>query len=186
MTVRQGRVLYVIVCAAGAAPHVDRLVTLAQERGWDVCLIATPAAVAFLDVPALEEQTGHPVKSVYRQPSEPRSNSFPQADAIIVAPATYNTINKWAAGTSDNYALGVLAEAFGLGIPVVVLPFVNSALAAHFAFQRSVTDLRKAGARIIMGPGSWQPHEPHTGGQQLDTFPWAHALDEADRMSTRR
>ncbi|WP_462188076.1 flavoprotein [Frankia sp. CcWB2] len=153
---------------------------LIQTRGWDVCLITTPAAVAFINIPALEEQTGHPVKSVYRQPGEPRSNSFPQADTIIVAPATYNTINKWAAGTSDNYALGVLAEVFGLGIPVIVLPFVNSALAAHFAFQRSVTELRKAGAHILMGPGAWQPHEPHTGGQHLDTFPWGLALDEAD------
>jgi hypothetical protein len=38
---------------------------------------------------------------------EPRS---PKADAIIVAPATYNTISKWAAGVSDTYALGILAE----------------------------------------------------------------------------
>lgn len=64
--------------------------------------------------------------------------------AVIVAPATYNTINKWAAGASDNHALGVLAETFGLGIPVVVLPFVNSALAAHFAFTRRVADLAAA------------------------------------------
>ncbi len=179
MTEVQNRVLYVIVCAAGPAPQVDRLVALAQTRGWDVCLIATPAAVPFLDVPALEKQTGHPVKSHYRQPGEPRSNSTPRADAIIVAPATYNTINKWAAGTSDNYALGILAEAFGLHIPVVVLPFVNSALAAHFAFQRSVSELRKAGAQILMGQGTWQPHAPHTGGQHIDEFPWHLALDAA-------
>jgi hypothetical protein len=44
-----------------------------------------------------------------------------------------------------NFALGILAEAVGLRIPVVVLPFVNSALAAHPAFQRSVTLLRDAG-----------------------------------------
>ena len=45
--------------------------------------------------------------------------------------ATYNTINKWANGISDNFALGILAEAVGLRIPVAVLPFVNSALASH-------------------------------------------------------
>jgi flavoprotein len=50
-------------------------------------------------------------------------------DAIVVAPATYNTINKWAQGISGTYALGLLAEITGLGIPIVVISFVNSALA---------------------------------------------------------
>jgi hypothetical protein len=67
------------------------------------------------------------VGSQYRGPGEPRSRV---ADAIIVAPATYNTINKWAQGISDTYALGVLAETTALGVPIVVLPFVNSALAS--------------------------------------------------------
>jgi phosphopantothenoylcysteine synthetase/decarboxylase len=84
-------VLTVIACGAGPASEVGRLVELAQERGWTVQVIATPAALGFLDVPALEAQTGSPVRSQYRAPGEPRSRP---ADAIIVAPATYNTINK--------------------------------------------------------------------------------------------
>jgi Flavoprotein len=112
------RVLYVIVCAAGPAGDVGRLVDLARERGWTVQIIATPSALAFINVPALETLTGRPVRSQYRSPGEPKT---PPADAIIVAPATYNTINKWANGTSDTYALGILAEAPGMSIPVVVL-----------------------------------------------------------------
>jgi phosphopantothenoylcysteine synthetase/decarboxylase len=34
---------------------------------------------------------------------------LPPADAIIVAPATYNTMNKRAAGISDTFELGLLA-----------------------------------------------------------------------------
>ena len=87
-------------------------------------VIATPAALAFLDLNALEGQTGHPVRSEYAKPE--RSGPLAaHADAIVVAPATYNTINKWALGISDTYALGILAEAPGLRIPVVVLPFVR-------------------------------------------------------------
>ena len=74
--------------------------------------------------------------SPIRSETPQTSDHCPKADAIIVAPATYNTINKWANGISDNYALGILAEAVGLRIPVVVLPFVNSALASHPAFER--------------------------------------------------
>ena len=107
----QGRVLYVIVCSAGPAGQVGHLVHLAQDQGWAVQIIATPPALSFIDIPKLEAQTGRPVRSQYRGPGEPRS---PRADAIIVAPATYNTINKWVHGISDNYALGILAEAPGL------------------------------------------------------------------------
>jgi hypothetical protein len=60
------RVLYVIACAAGAAPEIGRLIAQAQQRGWDVNLIATPAAVNCLDTSALEAQTGHAVRSDYQ------------------------------------------------------------------------------------------------------------------------
>src|SRR5262249_23149320 len=98
------------------------------------------------DRPKPEAQTGRPVRSKYRSPGEPRS---PRADVIIVAPATYNTINKWANGISDTYTLGILAEAPGLGIPVVVMPFVNSALVGREPFKDSVNALRGEGVRIL-------------------------------------
>ena len=116
----------------------------------------------------------------------PNGRSLPKADAIIVAPATYNTINKWANGISDNFALGILAEAVGLRIPVVVLPFVNTALASHPAFQRSVALLRDAGIDVIHGPGRLEPHPPGTGGSKFDTFPWHQALTEADTLRSPR
>ena len=113
-------VLYAVVCGAGPASRIGTFVTLAQAEGWEVCCIATPAAVEhFLDVPALQELSGHHVRSNYRASDD---EPFPRADAIAVAPATYNTINKWAAGISDTYALNLLAELTGLSVPTAVLP----------------------------------------------------------------
>jgi phosphopantothenoylcysteine synthetase/decarboxylase len=177
---QDGRVLTVIVCGAGPASEVGQLIKLAQERGWTVQVVATPAALEFLDVPTIEALTGSPVRSQYRKPGEPRSRP---ADAIIVAPATYNTINKWAQGISDTYALGILAETSALGVPIVVLPFVNSALAARTPFRRSVEELRHDGACVLLGPGGVEPHEPHTGGVLIATYPWHLALTEAERFT---
>ncbi|MEU5989232.1 flavoprotein [Spirillospora sp. NPDC047418] len=173
------KVLYIIVCAAGPAGDVGKLVTLAHQRGWDVQIIATPSALDFIDAQTLEAQTGRPVRSHHRKPGEPRS---PKADAIIMAPATYNTINKWANGISDTYALGILAEAPGLGIPVVVLPFINSALATRRAFQNSINTLRDEGVRILLGPREFAPHDPGTGETFQDEFPWPLAMDEGERL----
>lgn len=168
------RLLYAVVCGAGPASHVDRLVAIAHDRDWDVQVIATPAGLDFIDVPALEAQTGNRVRSNYRKPGEPRSKP---ADAIMVAPATYNTINKLALGVSDTYALGVLAEAIGLGLPVIVMPFINSALASRVPLARSIEQLRGEGVGVYFGPGMIEPHEPHTGEGLLDEYPWAAALD---------
>ncbi|MFE0154159.1 flavoprotein [Nonomuraea sp. NPDC059007] len=176
-----GKVLYIIVCAAGPAAQVGRLVTLAQDDGWTVQLIATPPALGFIDTAALEKQTGRPVRSEYRKPHEPKS---PRADAIIVAPATYNTINKFAQGIADTYALGVLSEAPGLGIPVVILPFVNSALAGRIAFHRAVETLRAEGVRVLFGPGQFEPHAPGSGGARFDTYPWKRTLSELAELTS--
>jgi Flavoprotein len=176
---RPARVLTHIVCGAGPASEAGQLVKLAQQRGWTVQVVATPAALDFLDLPALEAQTGSPVRSQYRKPGEPRSRP---ADAIIVAPATYNTINKWANGISDTYALGILAESTGLGIPIVVLPFVNSALASRPPFHRSVDNLRAEGIRILLGDGGVRPHEPRSGGNLISVYPWHVALEHAEKI----
>ena len=56
---------------------------------------------------------------------------LPSADAMIVVPATFSTINKWAAGISDTLALGLINEAIGMSIPIVAVPHVNAPLARH-------------------------------------------------------
>jgi phosphopantothenoylcysteine synthetase/decarboxylase len=76
-------------CGAGPASDVGTLVKLAQHRGWTVQLVATPAATGFIDVAAIESLTGSAIRDRYRSPGESRSQ---RADAVVVAPATYNTI----------------------------------------------------------------------------------------------
>ncbi|MEC3995888.1 flavoprotein [Actinacidiphila sp. DG2A-62] len=162
--------LYVVVCAAGVAPDVGTLISAAQDRGWGVGVVATPLGLGFIDQAAVEAQTGYPVRSAWRKPGDVRP--LPPADAIAVAPATYNTINKWAAGISDTLALGILCEAYGMGIPTAVLPYVNSAMAAHPAYAESLARLRTMGVLI----SGYEPHPPKSGGG-ADRFRWVEALE---------
>ncbi len=171
-------VLYVIACAAPPAREVGNLVGMAQAENWEVCVIATPQGTKFIDAPTLEAQTGHVVRSEYKQPDE--IDVLPPPDAMIVAPATSNTINKWAAGISDTLALGLITEAIGKKIPLVALPFINTAQAAHPAFQRSVNDLRSWGVSVLLGDDVYPLHEPGTGSRFLDIFPWRLTLRTLD------
>ncbi|MGW1952714.1 flavoprotein [Streptomyces sp. NPDC001920] len=163
--------LYVVVCAAGIAADVGTLITAAQQRDWEVGVIATPVATnGFLDTAAVEALTGRPVRSAWRTPADPRP--FPPPDAVVVAPATFNTVNKWAAGIADTLALGTLSEAYGLGVPIAALPCVADALAAHPAYQESLIRLRGMGVRF----GEPYTGEAGEGGERPD-FGWERALD---------
>ncbi|QKW31659.1 flavoprotein [Nocardiopsis flavescens] len=173
------KTLYVVVCAAGPASEVGTLVELAQEQGWTVQVMATPAAVSFINVEALERQTGRPVRSQHRKPGEPRS---PKADAIIIAPATFNTINKLAKGIADNYALDVVNEAIGLGVTTIILPFVNSAYANRNPFKESIKKLRLEKVCIINGSEDHPFHEPGKGESAAMQFPWSGGLKAAQRI----
>src|ERR1700733_6330181 len=163
---RKNGVLSVVVSGAAPAADVGSLVKQAIERGWTVQVIATPSALAFFDAAEIEGLTG--------SPGTPRSRV---PDAIVVAPATFNLLNQWALGVADSYALAVLAEQTGMGLPIVVLPAVSAPLASRPQFARSLKALRAEGVSVMLGPGGSAP------GAAEDAFPWHLALDEAFSMT---
>jgi len=154
------RVLYIISCGSPAAAHVPRLVELTQNDGWQVCVIASPHGRRFLDIPRLEQLTGYPVRSEYKQPDEP--DILPRADAVVAFPATFNTLNKWVLGISDTLAVGLLCEYTGLGGPVIAVPCVgtNSGLDTHPAFQRSLAQLADYGVDVVYDRDTYSMNDP--------------------------
>ena len=173
-------VLYVIACGGRPAADLAKLIEPAQVDGWDVCAVATPSALKFLDAEALAALTRHPVRSDYKRPEEP--DVLPPPDAVVVAPTTFNTVNKWAAGISDTLALGLLNEAVGSGLPVVAVPFPNLALARHPAFVRSLQTLRAWGVRLVFDPARYPLPAPNLGPASAALFPWEAVVDEVARL----
>ncbi|MBV1848732.1 flavoprotein [Catellatospora tritici] len=171
-------VLYVLVCGSPVARDVGRLVDLAQRRGYDVCVVATPDGRKFLDIPALAAQTGHPVRTNYKNPGDP--DVLPPPDALVVAPATVNTVNKWAAGIADTLPLGLLIEGYGKGLPIVAFPYTNEAMARHPMFQENLTRLRSWGVRVLYGDEVVALPEPGNGDAFRHEFPWELALRAVD------
>ena len=186
-------VLYHVVCAASPALDVaGAAVPLARQAGWDVCVIVTPRVAQWVDLDRIAQATGRPVRSDYKKPGEP--DVLPPPDAFLVAPATFNTINKWANGIADTLVLGLLTEALGLGVPIVVVPWLNAAQAAHPAFSRSVQTLRDAGATVLLADNTSRADQAAAAGvtaaglaplppgqtEQVE-FPWRTAVDALPR-----
>ncbi|MFJ6935833.1 flavoprotein [Streptomyces sp. NPDC101132] len=174
------RTLYLFCSAAPPLFDVARVVEEAQARGWDVCLGLTPAAADWVagGIEGLAALTGHPVRSRYRRPGEP--DLWPAPDAVLFAPATFNSVNALALGITDRFVVGVAAEAMGKGTPMAVMPCVNTALDRHPQFEQSLATLHNAGVRVLYGENGFHPNPP--GQDHVPDFPWQLALDAADAL----
>jgi phosphopantothenoylcysteine synthetase/decarboxylase len=148
-------VLYLVVSGAPAPEGVPALVGRCQDAGWRVVVFSTPAGTRFINWDELEQLTGEPVRSEYRLPGT--GKAAPPANAVLACPLTFNSVNKFAHGHADNFAIGLLCEMAGYGVPVVVVPHCKPQLASHPAFAASLGTLRGMGVRVLFDPDA--PYE---------------------------
>lgn len=177
---RSQSTLYVVACGGPPAGRLQEFISFAQGQGWDVCVIVTPDATKFLDVARLKQLTAHPVRVHYKHPDEP--DVLPPPDAFVIAPASFNTINKLAGGISDTLALGLVNEAIGMGLPIIAVPWPNVHLARHPAFRHSIELLREWGVTVLLDP-SRLPRASVPGPAR---FPWEELCAELVKIGAAR
>jgi len=146
---------------------------IGRSAGWQVAVVATEAAASWLDHKQLR-LLDVPVLNEHRQPDA--AKRLPRPDVVVLAPGTFNTINKLAAGMADTYALSVLCEALGAGRRIVIVPFVSQSLAGHPAWKASLATLQHAGAEFVDARtgkvGYDEPLESGTGDAVARAFRW--------------
>jgi len=111
VAVNAPRVLYLVISGAPAPEGLPSLVTLIQKSGWRVVVFSTPMGTRFADLDELDRLTGQPVRWEYRMPGT--GERRPPADAVLACLLTFNSVNKFAHGHADNFAIGLLCEMAG-------------------------------------------------------------------------
>lgn len=159
--------LRVLVGVSGgiAAYKAAAIIRLLVQAGHDVHAVPTEAALRFIGKPTLEALSRNPVTSdVFDDVAEVRHVALgQQADLIIVAPATANTIAKLANGLSDDLlGTSVLAST----APLVIAPAMHTEMWQHPATQANVQTLAERGAHIV-GPDSGELTGGDTGAGRL-------------------
>lgn len=170
--------MYLVVSAAPPVLRIEGFIGALHEEGWTVVVIATPTAAMWVDLDALAATTGCLIRVHPRPPRE--QESLPRADAVVAAPMTFNSINKWAAGISDTLALGVLNEMIGTDVPVLAVPCVKPVLRKHPAYNESITRLAGTGVSI-MEPDSVTAR----ADDGLATFVWAQIIAALNDLTDR-
>lgn len=128
------------------------LLRLLVKAGADVHVAMTPAATKFVQPLTFRELSYHPVAiDVFDEPKEGLMQHLYLADgcdAVLVVPATANTIAKIACGIADNALCTVVLAAT---VPVFIAPAMDSDMWANPITQENVQKLRRLGHHFI-GP----------------------------------
>src|SRR5207253_5260370 len=160
---------YLIVTGTTTAPVATELVRGLRELVPRVLTIATPNAARVIAPRDLSSIPGNQlVESYFDTAILPR----PPDGLVLVAPCSFNTLNKLAAGVADNLALSVVSEAIGRGTPVLVALSLNAPLLRHPRAQASITTLREWGVCVI---------DPTDEGDGLRLAPTETILSQVQR-----
>lgn len=135
-----------------AAYKTVQIVRLLVKAGHEVHVIPTDDALRFVGLPTWEAISRNPVTtSVHDDVAKVRHVALGQnADLVIVAPATANTIAKMTAGLADDL-LGTTLLA--TTAPVIVAPAMHTEMWLHPATQANIRTLSERGVHVI-GPAS--------------------------------
>ncbi len=172
-----------------AAYKALELVRLATAAGHTVRAIQTPASQRFVGAASFAALTGAPVLTDEFE-RDPARGAFPDqappehdplshlelvrnADILVVAPASANTIAKLAAGLADNL---LTSAALAATCPLLVAPAMNNHMWEHPATRANVSLLRSRGATVLE-PGSGRLASK--GEQGAGRLPEPSALLEA-------
>lgn len=126
------------------------LISKLVQNGFEVKVVVTDYALKFIGKATLEGLTGNKVFTDSFEEGEMMShiNLNKWADLTIVCPATANTINKLAAGISDNL-LTSLFLAHDRTKPYLIAPAMNTLMFDHPATQASLSKLKEWGVQIL-------------------------------------
>lgn len=138
------------VCGSIASYKSAEIVRLLVKAGANVKVILTDGAKAFITPLTFSTLSKNPVYSTYANADTGVWNNHVElalwADLIVIAPATANTIAKFANGLCNNLLSAVYLSA---KCPIYVAPAMDLDMWKHLSTKNNIVKLRHYGNEII-------------------------------------
>ena len=150
----KGKNIVLGVTGSIAAYKAAELASQLTKQGCDVHVVMTADALRFITSVPFKTLSRHPVVTdLYDevegwQPTHIKLAD--EADLLLIAPATANTIAKLALGLAND-ALSCVALALDPRAKILVAPAMNGRMWLHPATQQNVATLKSRGVEVI-GP----------------------------------
>ena len=147
-----GQRVLVCVCGGIAAYKAAELVRGLRKGGAQVRVAMTDAATRFVGATTFQALSGEPVRtSLWDEAAEAAMGHIELArwpTAVVIAPATANTLAKLAHGLADDL---VSTLCLATDAPIAVAPAMNRLMWAHPATRANMDTLRGRGV-LVLGP----------------------------------
>jgi phosphopantothenoylcysteine decarboxylase / phosphopantothenate---cysteine ligase len=147
----KGKRIALLISGSIAAMKAPLIARALRKESADVVAFTSQEALRYTTIDALEWSTTHPVVTKLTAAAEHLSDRDP-FDLYLLAPATYNTINKMRYGIADGVVTAALASALGRmergKSQIAIAPAMHGSL--HNAIlSESLKTLQQMGVRII-------------------------------------
>lgn len=146
----KGKTVVLGITGGIAAYKAAEIASKLTQAGARVEVVMTDAAMKFITPLTLRNITGRPVVTdmfeINSEWSVEHIALSEAADAVLIAPATANTIAKFALGIADNMLTSVV---LATKAPVIIACAMNDNMYANPATQENIEKLRDRGFKII-------------------------------------
>lgn len=150
----EGKNIVLGVTGSIAAYKAAELTSLLTKQGCDVRVVLTADALRFITAVSFKTLSRHPVVTDLYDEEEGWQPTHiklaDEANLLLIAPATANTIAKLALGLAND-ALSCVALALNTQAKTLIAPAMNGKMWLHPATQQNVATLRSRGVEFI-GP----------------------------------
>lgn len=145
-----GKHILLGVTGSIAAYKAANIIRLLVKQGAEVKVVMTPLAKEFITPLTLATLAKNPIYVDFFNPENGEWNSHVKlglwADAMLIAPATANTIGKMANGIADNL---LLTSYLSAKCPIFVAPAMDLDMYAHVSVQKNIAVLQQQGVTFI-------------------------------------
>jgi phosphopantothenoylcysteine synthetase/decarboxylase len=140
------KAIYVVASGASSARCVPDLLKVLAQFELPLYTLLTDGAHNIISPYHLADLQGHTLVDSYFDPILLNGRA---PGLTLVAPATFNTLNKISQGIADTLPHSLVAEAIGAGWPVVLAPSMNPYLANHPQVAQSLKNLQRWGVTVV-------------------------------------
>ena len=151
MKTLSGKTVVLAVTGSIAAVETVKLAHALRRRGATVQAVMTEAAAGIIHPDALTYATGRPAITRITGLVEHvlYCGEGGEADLLLIAPATANTVGKIACGIDDTTVTTFATTALGRRMPVVVVPAMHESMYRHPGVAENLQKLRSWGIDVV-------------------------------------
>lgn len=147
----QGKTIVLGVTGSIAAVETVKLARELIRHGADVHAVLSQAGAAIVHPNALQFATGHEVDTELDGSMRylEMCGTDGEADLLLIAPCTSNTLSKIANGIDDTTVTTYAVNALGSGIPILIAPAAHETMMDNPAVLANVRTLRDLGVEFV-------------------------------------